>query len=142
MGRTCDLLIVDDDSAQLRLLQLLLKELDLPHHCHSVTNGDAALDFLHRRPPYESAPRPHLILLDLNLPGKSGCDILREIKSDPDLRVIPVIIFSQSRSKADIQACYSEKANAFISKPNDLDSNIKIIEAIEHFWLKSVQLPE
>lgn len=142
MARVCDLLVIDDDSAQLRLLQLLLKELDLPHHFHSVTNGHAALDFLHRLPPYEWAPRPHLILLDLNLPGKSGCDVLREIKSHPDLRVIPVIVFSQSRSKADIQACYTENANAFISKPNDLDSNIKIVEAIEHFWLKSVQLPE
>ena len=142
MSRVCDLLVVDDDTAQLQLLQLLLRELELPHHCHNVTTGDAALDFLHRKPPYESAPRPHLILLDLNLPGKTGCDILREIKTDPDLRLIPVIIFSQSQSRADIQACYTEKANAYISKPTDLDSNIKIIEAIERFWLKSVQLPE
>jgi CheY-like chemotaxis protein len=142
MGRVCDLLVVDDDTAQLQLLQLLLRELDLPHQCHNVTSGDAALDFLHRRHPYESAPRPQLILLDLNLPGKTGCDVLRDIKSDPDLRLIPVIIFSQSRSKSDIQACYTENANAYISKPTDLDGNIKIIEAIEHFWLKNVQLPE
>ena len=141
MSRACDLLIVDDDVAQLQLLQLLLKELGLPHHCHTVTNGADALDFLRRRPPYESAPRPHLILLDLNLPGKDGCEVLREIKSDPDLRMIPVIIFSQSTSGADVSACYIAKANAYVSKPTDLDSNIRIIEAIERFWLQNAQLP-
>jgi|tagenome__1003787_1003787.scaffolds.fasta_scaffold20348797_1 CheY-like chemotaxis protein len=134
MTRTFDLLAVDDDAAQVLLLGVLLQEMDLSHRYHHCSSGAEALDFLHRRPPFENAPRPHLILLDLNMPGMSGCEVLRHVKSDPELRSIPVVMLSTSRSLDDVQACYTSHANAYIRKPTDLAGNLAMLRHLDQFW--------
>jgi len=141
MARVSNLLVVDDDVGQVILLRNLFKILGLPHECHHVVNGSLALQFLRLQPPYENAPRPQLILLDLNLPGKSGHEVLQEIKLDPVLRSIPVIVLSTSRRTEDIVASYDHHANAFISKPSDLPEAIEVISAIDRFWLETAELP-
>ena len=130
----CDLLIVDDDIGQMRLLELLLRELGLAHRCHRALNGDAALSFLRKTPPYQDAPRPHLVLMDLNMPGMGGFEALRRIKSDPQLATIPVIILSSSRSAQDVDACYDNHANAYVVKPGDLDAAMAMVRSIDRFW--------
>jgi CheY-like chemotaxis protein len=140
--RAFDLLVVDDDIGQVQLLQVLMKELGLPHRCHHAPDGKKALDFLHRRPPYENVPRPDLILLDLNMPGMNGHEVVRTIKSSPDLRTIPVIILSSSRNQADVDESYREGANAYINKPSDLESNLRTIQGIDRFWAQVVRLPD
>jgi len=141
MARSFDLLIVDDDAAQVLLLGLLLQELDLSHRYHHCSSGAETLDFLHRRPPFEQAPRPHLILLDLNMPGMDGCEVLRRVKSDPELRSIPVVMLSTSRSLEDVHACYDAHANAYIKKPTDLDSNVAMLRHLDQFWTDCELVP-
>lgn len=141
MDRALDLLIVDDDHRQSRLLEVLMAELSLPHRCHLVENGRAAIDFLRRSPSFESAPRPGLILLDLNMPGLSGCDVLGYIKSDPALLSIPVVILSTSDASQDVNACYKAHANAYIQKPTDLQSTLNLLRDIDRFWGKLALSP-
>lgn len=141
MGRAFDLLIVDDDPAQITLMRALLAELKLPHRCHHAAHGSAALHFLHRDPPFQSVPRPDLILLDINMPGMNGCEILHEIKSDPDLHSIPVMVLSNSLAAKDVNACYAEHANAYLHKEADLDSNLDLVRLIDRFWARTAVLP-
>lgn len=139
-GAKYNLLIVDDDFRQIVLFEELLRELKLPHNCHHVINADFAADFLYKRPPYERAERPDLVLLDLDLPGKHGCDLLREIKLDLKLRSIPVIILSASQKIEDVSTCYREHANAFVRKANDLPGALRLVSAIDQFWLRTAEL--
>ncbi len=134
MGRVFDLLIVDDDPSQLKLVRTLIAELGLQHRCHYVLGGPDALNFLHRNPPFEAAPRPDLMLLDLNMPGLNGCEVLHHIKSDVNLRSIPVVMLSNSLALKDVISCYEEHANAYIRKPADLESNRKLLRDIDRFW--------
>jgi CheY-like chemotaxis protein len=134
MCSALDLLVVDDDAGELLVLRTLFDELQLHHRCHCVSGGRIALDFLKRNPPYEDAPRPHLILLDLNMPEMSGCDVLSQIKGDPDLRSIPTIIFSSSRSLQDVSDCYQRFANAYVRKPLDLEGTRAILRDLDRFW--------
>jgi len=127
-------LIVDDDLSQLHLVQALLRELNVSHECHYAANGPQALNFLNRRPPFERAPRPDLVLLDLDLPGMNGYQVLQHLKHDPNLRSIPTIILSSSRAIEDVNACYEEHANAFVQKPTDLDESLRVLEGIDRFW--------
>ena len=136
----CNMLVVDADIQQVYVLESLHRSLDSLHRYFYVNNGHAALDFLYRRPPYEKAAPPDLILLDLNLPDITGCDVLRAIKADPKLRPIPIIILSKSTSATDIQACYSEYANAYVVKPRDLDGHLRVVRAIESFWMNAASL--
>lgn len=140
MGSSLDFLIVDDDVSQLYLVRALLADLGLSHRCHYASSGKVALDFLKRRAPFEQAPRPHLILLDLNMPGMNGCDVLRQIKTDVEFRSIPIIILSSSRSLADINACYEGHANAYLHKPFDLEGTRRILQDIDRFW-SQVEVP-
>jgi two-component system response regulator len=142
MGRALDLLIVDDDVDQLKLVQTLITELGLQHRCHYAVSGREALDFLNCKSPFEEAPRPDLILLDLNMPGMNGCEVLRQVKSDVKLRSIPVIMLSSSKVLQDVNACYKEHANAFVSKPGDLESTLKLLRNIHRFWSEIALLPE
>jgi CheY-like chemotaxis protein len=106
-----------------------------------VGDGEAAMAFLRRQGKYAGAPRPDLVLLDLNLPKKDGRDVLAEIKSDDDLKRIPVVILTTSRDEEDILKTYNLHANCFITKPIDLNAFIKVVQAIEDFWLTIVKLP-
>lgn len=141
MGRVFDLLIVDDDPGQVHLIQALMRELGLRHRCYGAQGGNAALDFLRRKPPFEEAPRPDLIFLDLNMPGMGGCEVLHQIKSDPDLSSIPVIMLSSSEALQDVDACYREHANAYIRKPLDLESNLTLVREINRFWAELATVP-
>ena len=136
-----NLLIVDDDVTQARLFEHLLADVACAHKCHFVKCGAAALAFLRRNPPHENAPRPDLIILDLNMPGEDGCDILQIIKSDPELRCIPVIMFSASLDDADVVRSYAHYANAYVRKPADLNSSSRIVRQIESFWFHTARLP-
>ena len=126
----------------IRLTQEGLKEAKVANILHAVTNGRDALDFLHQRGAYTASPRPDLILLDLNLPGISGHTVLAEIKRDPSLLTIPVVVLTSSESEADIVKSYEEHANCFISKPVDFSSFLDIVSRIESFWFSIVRLPQ
>jgi DNA-binding response OmpR family regulator len=108
---------------------------------NTVVDGEAAMAFLRRKGEYADAPRPDLILLDLNLPRKDGREVLKEIKDDDNLKSIPVVILTTSRAEEDILRAYGLNANCYICKPIDLDQFSKIIKAIEEFWLTIVKLP-
>ncbi|HZF45720.1 MAG TPA: response regulator [Sphingomonadaceae bacterium] len=136
-----EILLVEDNPADIRLTQEGLKEAKVANILHAVTNGRDALDFLHQRGAYAASPRPDLILLDLNLPGLSGHAVLTEIKRDPGLLTIPVVVLTSSESEADIVKSYEEHANCFISKPVDFSSFLDIVSRIESFWFSIVRLP-
>ncbi|MBC7925453.1 MAG: response regulator [Bryobacteraceae bacterium] len=141
-GRACDLLVIDDDAAQVDLFRHILVKLGLPHRCYHAAGGAQALDFLHAKPPYEGVPRPDIILLDLNMPGLDGREVLKRIKTDPDFKTIPVIVFSHSSSDSEINAAYGERANAYVGKPEDIESNINLLRELDRFWLNIAQLPD
>jgi CheY-like chemotaxis protein len=107
-----------------------------------VEDGVEALRFLRREGPYQDAPRPDLILLDLNLPRVDGRQLLEEIKQDPDLRVIPVVVLTTSRSEQDVLRSYELHANCYITKPVDFIQFMHVVKSIEHFWLTVVTLPK
>ena len=118
-----------------------LREARVETRLHVVRNGEDALAFLNRKQEYGSAPRPGLVLLDLNLPRKSGREVLAEMKADPQLRRIPVVILSTSTNEDDVAAAYDLAANCYVAKPVDLDQFISVIQAIDNFWLSFVRLP-
>lgn len=134
-------LLVEDNPADVRLTREVLAEGKLVNHLHVVGDGEQAMDFLHRRPPYSDAPRPHLVLLDLNLPRKDGREVLAEMKTDATLKSIPVVVLTTSRSDQDILASYNLHANCYVSKPVDLLQFMDVIRSIEDFWLTIVRLP-
>ena len=113
----------------------------MPNNLHVVTDGEEATAFLYREGEYKDAPRPDLILLDLNLPKRNGRELLAEIKGHDDLMRIPVIILTASSHEDDILDTYNHHANCYITKPGDLDSFIKVVNLVENFWLSIVTLP-
>ena len=106
-----------------------------------MEDGEEAMEFLGRRNAYANAPRPDLILLDLNLPRKDGREVLAELKSDPDLRTIPVVVLTTSKDDQDIAQVYQLQANCYIAKPVDFKQFVSVVRAIEHFWLEVATLP-
>jgi two-component system, chemotaxis family, response regulator Rcp1 len=136
-----EILLVEDNPAEIRLTIEGLKEARIANRLHSATNGDEALDFLYRRGVHKSAPRPDLILLDLNLPGVDGRAVLRQIKEDPELKVTPIVIITSSEAESDIVKAYESHANCFISKPIDFAGFTQVIKSIENFWFTVVRLP-
>jgi two-component system, chemotaxis family, response regulator Rcp1 len=136
-----DILIVDDDSSQARLFEILLNKLGVTHRCHYAPGGREALDFLRHDGPYRDAPRPELIILDLNMPGMNGCAVLHEIKRDANLRCIPVIMFSIGAGEPELSRCYQEHANAYIQKPVDFEGSLRVVQQIEKFWFGVAALP-
>lgn len=135
-------LLVDDNPADVQLTREALAGSRYHTDLHNEVDGERALAYLRLLPPRESAERPDLVLLDLNLPGKSGREVLAEIKSDPHLCAIPVVAFSTSRSNRDVVACYEEGANCYVNKPVNLEDFFSAIRAIEQFWFGSARLPE
>jgi CheY-like chemotaxis protein len=136
-----EILMVEDNPGDVRLTQEALKEAKVSNTLHVVEDGVAALDFLYRRGAYGAAPRPGLILLDLNLPRKNGREVLEEIKQDAQLKTIPVVILTTSQAEQDVLRAYSLHANCYISKPVDFLQFTTIIRTIEEFWLTIVTLP-
>lgn len=139
--RPIEILMVEDNPGDIRLTVEALKEGKVRNRMQTVSDGEEALAFLRRQGPYAEAPRPDLILLDLNLPKKTGQEVLAEIKEDPDLRRIPVVILTVSEAEADIIKTYNLHANCYITKPVDLDRFIEVVKSIEDFWLTVVMLP-
>lgn len=135
------ILLVEDNPADVRLTQEALRETGAAHRLHVVMDGDAALDFLRQQSAQEGDVRPDLILLDLNLPGRNGTEVLQVIKADSKLRAIPVVILSTSRAETDIARSYDLHANCYIQKPVDLEQFVNVMGAIEAFWLRCVRLP-
>jgi chemotaxis family two-component system response regulator Rcp1 len=136
-----EILIVEDSLADVRLTRRALQRGHVPSNVHVVRDGVEAMAFVQRQAQYADAPRPSLILLDLNLPRKDGRAVLAEIKGDAELRSIPVVVLTTSLAPEDVRTCYQLHANCFLVKPVDLDGFTATILAIEEFWLSRVKLP-
>lgn len=136
-----EVLFVEDNPGDVRLTQEALKEGKVRTNLHIVGDGVEAMAFLRQEGKYADAPRPDIILLDLNLPRKNGREVLAEIKSDERLKRIPVVILTTSRAEEDILRTYNLHANCYVTKPVDLDQFMKVVQAIESFWLTLVKLP-
>jgi CheY-like chemotaxis protein len=139
--RPIEVLMVEDSSTDILLTREALRDTGVPSTLHTVDNGEDALRYLRRQSPYTEMIRPDVILLDLNLPRKSGKEVLAEIKQDPDLRTIPVVVFSTSRAEEDVVSAYSHHANCYVPKPLDYSRFGEVLRSIEHFWLKIATLP-
>ncbi len=138
------ILMADDDADDRLLAKDALNECRLANDLHFVENGEDLMDYLHRRgkhAPAGQSPRPGLILLDLNMPRKDGREALREIKSDPDLRKIPVVVLTTSKADTDIGRIYELGANSFISKPVTFDSLVNVMKVLGNYWFEIVELP-
>ena len=136
-----EILLVEDNPGDARLAVEGLKESKVNNSLHHVEDGVEAMRFLHREDQYAYAPRPDLILLDLNLPRKDGREVLADVKADPALKLIPVVVLTTSAAERDLVRTYDLNANAYIVKPLDLDQFIEVVQAIESFWFTVVKLP-
>lgn len=136
-----EILLIEDNPADILLTKEAFKECIHEHNITAFKDGTEAMNYLRRKGEYSDSKIPDLVLLDLNLPKKDGRELLAEIKSDRNIKPVPVIILSTSKNERDIQASYELKANCYICKPVELDSFINIILSIEKFWLKTVRLP-
>ena len=141
VAREVNILLVEDNPGDVRLTLEALREGRIANQLHVAHDGEDAIDFARRQGSHADAPRPDLILLDLNLPKKDGREVLEELKNDPDLHRIPVIVLTTSSAEEDILRSYDLHANCFISKPIGYDDFIAAVRSIENFWLKLVQLP-
>jgi two-component system response regulator len=140
-AKPIEILLIEDNPGDARLAREAFRDAKVRNNLSWVPDGVEALDFLARKPKYATAPRPDLILLDLNLPRKDGREVLVAIKSDDKFRRIPVVILTTSQAQEDIQRAYHLNANCYISKPVDLDQFMRIVKIIEDFWLTIVKLP-
>ena len=136
-----EILLAEDSPTDALLTRRALAGGKLLNRLHVVEDGVKAIAFLRREAPYADAPRPHLILLDLNMPRKDGSEVLAEIKADEDLKVIPVVVLTTSNAEADVLRIYRLHANCYITKPVDFDSFAAAIATLEHFWFAVVTLP-
>lgn len=139
--RPVEILLVEDSPADIMLTREALEYSKVLNVLHVVQDGVEALDFLHRRGKYADASRPGLILLDLNLPRKSGREVLADIKADASLQKIPVVVLSTSNSDDDVKAVYGLHANCYVVKPVDFDTFSQIVRSIHDFWFCVVELP-
>jgi chemotaxis family two-component system response regulator Rcp1 len=140
-NRAVQILLVEDSPSDVALTVSALRDGRITNDVHVARDGEQAMAFLQKMAPYEDAPTPDLVLLDLNLPRKDGREVLAEMKSDPRLRVIPVVVLTTSTAGMDIKRAYEGHANAFVSKPVDFEEFLAAIRGIEEFWLALVRLP-
>ena len=136
-----EILLVEDNPGDYRLTQEALHEGKVYNNLHWAKDGVEALDFLNQRGKHAAAPRPDIILLDLNLPKKDGREVLSEIKADADLKAIPVVILTTSKAEEDVLRSYDLHANCYVTKPVDLDKFIVVVQSIDRFWLTIATLP-
>lgn len=139
--RPAEILLVEDNPADIRLTQEVFSEIGLPHRVHVARDGEEALAMLRRQGPHSNLGEPDLVLLDLNLPRKDGREVLAEAKSDPRLSHIPIVVLSTSRAERDVLSCYRLHANCYLQKPVDFEAFATLIRGLEEFWLKQVSLP-
>ncbi len=139
--RTVEILLVDDNIGDVVLTKEALKGAEFPNRVSVVRDGCEALEFLCRTGKFASASRPDLILLDINMPRKNGCEVLEEVRSDEELRLIPIVILTSSEAEDDIRRSYELGANCFVTKPADLDEMVRVVQAINHFWITIAKLP-
>jgi CheY-like chemotaxis protein len=140
-AKPIEILMVEDNPGDIRLTKEALKEGKIINNLHIARDGVEAMEFLYKEGKYKNAIRPDLVLLDLNLPGKSGHEVLAEIKNNPDLKRIPVIILSISKLEEDILKSYNNYANCYIIKPVDFNQFVEVVKSIEDFWISIVKLP-
>ena len=136
-----EILLTEDNPGDARLTEEALERSDLASNLHVAGDGVEAMEFVRREGDHADAPRPDLILLDLNVPRKDGREVLGAIKRDEDLRRIPVVVLSSSRSREDIVQSYDRHANAYLTKPVDFDGFVDVVNKLEGFWLGAVELP-
>lgn len=141
IGRPAEFLLVEDNLGDVRLTREALSESKVCNNLSVVGDGQEALAFLRREGKYSDAPQPDVILLDLNLPKKDGREVLAEIKVDPSLKRIPVVIVTSSEAEQDILKTYDLHVNCYVTKPVDLEQFVKVVQSIETFWLTIVKLP-
>ena len=139
--RAIEILLVEDNPGDVRLTREAFADASVSNNLSVVGDGEQAMAFLRRQGNYADAPRPDLILLDLNLPRKSGREVLEDVKSDPDLLSIPIVVMTTSEAEGDILNSYYHHANAYVTKPVDLDRFIDVVSKIEGFWLTVAKLP-
>jgi CheY-like chemotaxis protein len=140
-AKLIDILMVEDNPADARLTREAFVDSKMVNTLHHVRNGDEAMAFLHKKPPYADAPRPDVVLLDLNMPGMDGRAVLAEMKADPLLKTIPVVVLTTSEADEDIVRSYELHANCYVTKPVDFDKFVTIVQAIDEFWVSVVRLP-
>ncbi len=140
-GRAVEVLLVEDNPGDVRLTREAFREGKIRNNLYVATDGVEGMAFLRREGKFADSPRPDIILLDLNLPKKNGIDVLSEIKSDEELKRIPVVILTTSVAEQDILRSYDHHANCYIVKPVDLEQFLKVIQTIEDFWVTIVKLP-
>ena len=139
-AKPIEILLVEDNPGDVRLTKEALKDARMSNNLHITMDGVEALAFLRKQGKHASVPRPDLILLDLNLPKKNGREVLEEIKREPALQHIPVVILTTSQAEQDVVESYRLRANAYVTKPVDLDQFLKVVSSIEQFWLEIVRL--
>jgi CheY-like chemotaxis protein len=140
-NRPVEILLVEDTPGDERLTREALKEGKVYSNLHWVKDGVDAMEFLRRQGKHASAPRPDIILLDLNLPKKDGREVLQDIKNDPELKRIPVVVLTTSKAEEDVLRTYNLHANCYVTKPVDLEKFIVVVKSIDVFWLTVVTLP-
>ena len=136
-----DILLVEDDPGDVLMTREAFEHHKIRNTLHVVKDGVEALEFLRRQGKYENAPRPGLILLDLNLPRKDGREVLAEVKQDPDLRTIPIVVLTTSEAEEDVLKSYQLHANAYVTKPVDFERFVSIVRQIDDFFVSVVRLP-
>jgi two-component system, chemotaxis family, response regulator Rcp1 len=140
-ARPIEILLIEDSPTDAELCIEALQRAKVANHLHHVVDGVEAMSFLRRQGQYAQAPRPALIMLDLNLPRKDGREVLAELKQDANLKMIPVVVLTTSRAEQDVLRSYELHANCYITKPVDFQQFLQVIESIEQFWLTVVALP-
>jgi len=141
LRRTTSILLVEDSPEDYEVTVRAFRKASLANPLYRCQDGDDALDFLYRRGPYTEAPRPGLILLDLNLPGTDGRQVLTQVKADAQLRTIPVVVLTTSADERDIEGCYRAGANSYIQKPVGLEAFLESIRILKDYWFEAVLLP-
>lgn len=149
MSKIVEILLVEDSPSDANLIikgfnQSNVKGFNqdrIPNNLHWVEDGETAMEYLHRQDEYASVPRPDLILLDLNLPGMDGREVLAEVKSDPSLKLIPVVVLTTSADEHDVLRSYNLNANCYVTKPLDVHQFIQVVQLISTFWVAAVRLP-
>ena len=140
-AKQIEILLVEDNEGDIGLVEEVFQEAKIMNNLNIAEDGEEAMLFLHKKGKFSNVPSPDIILLDLNLPGKDGREVLKEIKEDNELKRIPVVILTTSKAEEDILKSYNLHANSYITKPVDFDQFIRVIKSIENFWLDIVKLP-